>query len=58
MAKKSEGPRTKPLKLPREWYLPEFGPAPTKVKRPSHVLEIPPELYLREGGRPKRDDKK
>jgi hypothetical protein len=39
-------------------YLPEVGPAPTKVQRPRHVPAIPPELYVRENGRRKRNNKK
>lgn len=57
MPKRSEPPRTTPLRVPREFYLPETGPAPTEVRRPKDVLRIPLDMYLREaGGHHKRKD--
>ena len=59
VANRTHSPRPAPLRVPREFYLPETGPAPTKVSRPEHVLPIPLDLYLREAGGPhKREDKK
>ncbi|HVD25821.1 MAG TPA: hypothetical protein VNB86_07470 [Gaiellaceae bacterium] len=44
--------------VPRDMYLPETGPARTKVDRPEHVLPLPSELYLRREAGPKKTDKK
>jgi hypothetical protein len=59
VAKNFDRSRSAPLRLPREFYLPETGPAPTKVSRPKDVLPIPPGMYLREAGSSQeRNDKK
>lgn len=44
--------------VPRDMYLPETGPARTKVDRPEHVLPLPSELYLRREAKPEKTDKK
>jgi hypothetical protein len=41
--------------VPREMYLPETGPARTKVDRPKDVLPLPSELYLRREAHKKTD---
>jgi len=58
MGDRPDTSRSTPLALPRDLYLPETGPAPTKVRRPKHVLPIPPELYVRENDRRQQNDKK
>jgi hypothetical protein len=59
VAKSVDPSRSAPLRLPRDFYLPETGPAPTKVSRPKGVLPIPSDMYLRQAGGPQeREDKK